>query len=78
MYKITKTKTNADALLELEARRRKVLDVISNADWTVMAKICSHCKFKNGCFYKNDISLLRNDDECVNGTLDWLEKEIDE
>ena len=76
MCKITKTKTNADALLELEARRRKVRNVISYADSVVMAEICSHCKFKNKCCYKKDCSLLRDDDECVSGTMDWLEKEV--
>ena len=77
MSKITKTKTNADVLLELEARRAKARKLIYAADRTVMAKICAHCKNENHCLQKHDGSLLRDEDECVTGTIDWLEQEAE-
>ena len=73
-----KTKTNADALLELEARRKKAANLIYNADRTVMAKICAHCKNENHCLQKHDGCLLRDEDKCVTGTIDWLEQEAEQ
>ena len=79
MSKKNKTRTNADALLELEARRAKARKVIGEAegDATVLNKICAHCKEKGYCCNRLNGRFVNDANKCVDNVLDWLEQEAE-
>lgn len=72
--------TNLDRLMDIHERRAKCHHLLYNTDDTIFLEICRHCKKrKNGwkdCKNKHEeFRSVFNYDECVNGTMEWLEQE---
>ena len=71
-------KTNLNVMTKLCERRQKVRELLDSCDSVTFPIACFHCKNKKHCLHSGNHLLLANHiDDCISGTIDWLEQEAD-
>ncbi len=72
-----KQQTNLDRLEAIKEERSRIHALIFHCDKVLLNEICKHCKIGRGKCRNNpkDLRSLMDIDQCVDGTMEWLEQE---